>query len=407
MDYQKWGWIVVLMGGIAGMAGCGGGSTSNAVPAPPGPPAPSLSGVFVDDPVAGLSYATSSGYSGTTDAKGNFKYNSGDTITFKIGNLTLGAASGGNTISPVDLSANSTVTSNLYVLLQSLDNKSAANVITVPPALATADLSGINLTQASATFASSGNAALLAAQASAGISTGIVSSATALARANAQFQRQSAGVWQLYDGDVAQPIIFRLDASGGYVMGQASGTTPGIEQGTLVVDPLTAHFAAATIALDTNADAGLSDLSPAEKLETMKLDGPNITVRDAAGAQVFQFRRVASDASSVVGVWALNSTTSLATQHFVFWADGHYMMLDPVGNTGTSHCGSPGIEYGTYTFVASSGTLTATATSVDTNGCGGLHDTTLSGVQNITGRLAADGSTFTVDAGTVLMRVAP
>lgn len=407
MGQQKLG-VMVLMGCLTGMAGCGGGaSTSNAALTPPSPVTPSLTGVFTDDPVAGLSYSTSSGYSGTTDANGNFKYNSGDTVTFKIGNLTLGAANGGNTVSPVDLSSNSAVTSNLYVLLQSLDNKSAANVITIPAALAATDLSGINIAQTPAAFASSANAALLAAQASAGISSGVVSSSVALALVNAQFQQQSAGVWQLYQGEVAQPIIFRFDASGGYVMGQASGTTPGIEKGTIVVDPLTAHFSAGSIALDTNGDAGLSNLSPAERLETMKIDGQNITVRDAAGAQVFQFRRVASNASSVVGVWALNSTTNLATQHFVFWADGHYMMLDPVGNTGTSRCGSPGIEYGTYTFVASTGTLTATAANVDTNGCGGLHDTTLSGVQNITGRLAADGSTFTVDADTVLMRVSP
>src|SRR5690606_32424307 len=47
-------------------------------------------GVFVDSPVAGLSYTTSSDLSGVTDDQGRYEYNEGDTVTFSIGELVLG-----------------------------------------------------------------------------------------------------------------------------------------------------------------------------------------------------------------------------------------------------------------------------------------------------------------------------
>ncbi|KIM11227.1 MAG: hypothetical protein KU37_06165 [Sulfuricurvum sp. PC08-66] len=43
-----------------------------------------LSGVFVDSPVEGLYYKTSSGITGTTDSQGVFHYKSGDTIQFRL-----------------------------------------------------------------------------------------------------------------------------------------------------------------------------------------------------------------------------------------------------------------------------------------------------------------------------------
>ncbi|MCX7982613.1 MAG: hypothetical protein N2572_06870, partial [Syntrophales bacterium] len=53
--------------------GCGGGTSGT------GP----LRGVFVDAPVAGLDYETTSGIKGKTDANGVFYYDPGDTVTFK------------------------------------------------------------------------------------------------------------------------------------------------------------------------------------------------------------------------------------------------------------------------------------------------------------------------------------
>ena len=123
-------------------------------------------------------------------------------------------------------------------------------------------------------------------------------------------------------------------------------------------------------------------------------------------------QRVANNAGSIVGAWALGTASNLAAQHFVFFADGRYLMIDPLGDTESSRCGGPGIEYGTYTWAGDSGTLTITGVSIDTNGCAGLNDATkvpgslFQGVQSISGIiLAADGSTLTGDPANVLFRV--
>lgn len=60
-------------------------------------------GVFVDAPVEGLSYVTSSGVTGSTDATGGFRYFEGDTITFSVGGLTFPPVTAGATLSPVDI----------------------------------------------------------------------------------------------------------------------------------------------------------------------------------------------------------------------------------------------------------------------------------------------------------------
>ena len=47
----------------------------------------SSTGVFVDSAVAGVTYTTSSGLSGTTNASGEFSYQPGDTASFSIGDV--------------------------------------------------------------------------------------------------------------------------------------------------------------------------------------------------------------------------------------------------------------------------------------------------------------------------------
>ncbi|MBD3669850.1 MAG: hypothetical protein HUJ29_03680 [Gammaproteobacteria bacterium] len=63
------------------------------------------SGIFVDAPVAGLSYLSMpSQTSGITDSDGRYLYESGDSsITFTLGGLQFGDASADSIISPIDL----------------------------------------------------------------------------------------------------------------------------------------------------------------------------------------------------------------------------------------------------------------------------------------------------------------
>ncbi len=62
-----------------------------------------LSGVLADSPVQGVEYNTTSGLNGITDANGVFKYNSGDSVTFILGNLTLKNIPAKNYITPLDI----------------------------------------------------------------------------------------------------------------------------------------------------------------------------------------------------------------------------------------------------------------------------------------------------------------
>ncbi len=148
------------------LSACGGGSSSPSSSSS----SASLTGVFVDAPVAGLSYQTSSGVSGTTDSQGRFNYAAGDTVTFSVGGLTLGSAqptvtSAGNaTITPVDIVSGATDTTDPNVtaigqLLGTLNSISVAGshgangVFTIPSNAATllSQFGSIDVTSISST----------------------------------------------------------------------------------------------------------------------------------------------------------------------------------------------------------------------------------------------------------------
>jgi len=107
-----------------------------------------------------------------------------------------------------------------------------------------------------------------------------------------------------------------------------------------------------------------------------------------------------NDNSGLVGAWSLAAADPQA-QTFFFFADGTYVMADPQGDTAASHCGGPGYERGSYTFDAAGKQFNGVASSIDTNGCAGLHDTTALADNNGFGAsrtltLAADGKTASV-----------
>ncbi len=116
------GILFVLVLTLASFTGCGGGSSAGKTP---------LSGTFTDSAVSGLTYQGDT-LSGTTDTDGTFKYFIGDTVSFSIGTCALGAATGNDRLSPIDLVAGAvdgtdpTVT-NICVLLQTLDQDGDLN----------------------------------------------------------------------------------------------------------------------------------------------------------------------------------------------------------------------------------------------------------------------------------------
>ena len=106
---------------------CGGGGGSNGE---------LLHGVFLDSPVAGLSFTTGT-VSGVTDAEGGFVYREGETVVFSIGNLALPAVAGAGLVTPLDVAASDDITDpmviNIARLLQSLDeDNDPENGILIP-----------------------------------------------------------------------------------------------------------------------------------------------------------------------------------------------------------------------------------------------------------------------------------
>ena len=60
-------------------------------------------GVFIDAAVEGLSYTSTSGLSGTTDASGTFKYVAGDKVSFSLGGVAFEPVTAAAQLSPLDL----------------------------------------------------------------------------------------------------------------------------------------------------------------------------------------------------------------------------------------------------------------------------------------------------------------
>ena len=100
-----------------GAVSCGGSSDSVSGPIV-------LTGVFVDSPVEGLSYRSSS-RSGVTNSSGEFTYIEGEVVTFYIGDIVLGAALGEAEVTPLELAGTDDVNDNAVVnmlrFLQTID----------------------------------------------------------------------------------------------------------------------------------------------------------------------------------------------------------------------------------------------------------------------------------------------
>ena len=110
------------------IVGCGGDSDTPSIAQE------SLTGQFVDAPVANLEYESSSGIVSTTDENGYFKYHQGDRVKFRIGKLILGETTPTEPIvTPAHLSEDNESLVLMLQLLQALDeDNNISNGITIP-----------------------------------------------------------------------------------------------------------------------------------------------------------------------------------------------------------------------------------------------------------------------------------
>ena len=101
-----------------------GGSDSHDAPAKP----VAMTGVFLDGAVEGLDYVAGSAAKASTNAKGEFTCNAGDSVTFSAGGVVLGSTLCNAIVTPLTLAASTSVADdkvvNRLMALQLLDDDS-------------------------------------------------------------------------------------------------------------------------------------------------------------------------------------------------------------------------------------------------------------------------------------------
>lgn len=118
--------------------------------------ADTLIGQFLDGPIEGLAYSTNTGGFGVTDTSGQFQYTIGSTVTFSIGGVTLGSATGKDFITPVDLVSGGDATNptvlNIVRFLILISEINIDNSRTISPEVQAAAASWSAVDFTSATF---------------------------------------------------------------------------------------------------------------------------------------------------------------------------------------------------------------------------------------------------------------
>jgi hypothetical protein len=190
-------------------------------------------GVFKDNNVSGISY-TSGAQSGTTGSDGSFTYEVGRQISFSLGNVTLGNATGSSIITPIDLvpggSSSSTEVLNIVRFLLMLDTDGEpSNGITISSAVQSAaeNWSDVDFTTDDI---SSELASIISDAASVdGTSHSLPSSATAQSHLESTLLCIRAGAYSgTFSGDDSGPFGVLVDASTGLVSGIAYSAYDGL-----------------------------------------------------------------------------------------------------------------------------------------------------------------------------------
>lgn len=393
----------------------GGGDTG-------GTPGPLAQGAFVDAPVAGLSYTTSSELSGVTDAEGRYDYHEGDTVTFSLGELTLGTVEAQGVVTPMtiaraltadDAAATETVAVNLLVLLQSLDsNGDPEDGITFTTEIREAvTANAIDLTASDSAFMTSLTNLVTSVGAAATDATlNQVTREDAVAHFQSQGPTALAGIYVRANDDfepiTTKAVTLTIFRNGRYLLGGqhdltdcnlSEGGTPvnglafsdadgnGIEYASYSWDPLTSEFAITSMIRETDGFCGLNEPVVGATNDTTILEShaKGLVFKNSDGTVAYRFARVPREDLTLAGGWVA-PTALLQGQPatFMFFpstedgSSGRYLMVDAAVPSELNDT-SPGVEEGCYSVDANDN-LTAElnpslcADAVDTNDTAGV-----------------------------------
>lgn len=373
------------------LSACGGGGSSSGTSTPT-----PLTGVFIDAPVANINYHTAT-QNGTTNANGEFKYRSGENVTFSIGSMVLPAAPAkarvspmdlANTISPLDAKA-----TNIARILQALDSDgNPANGISIP-ASATASAPSI------ADF--SNTAALDTAFAGAFTGVTLPTSSVAQAHMLNTLGGGVVGTWSLTASTVAAPLVnyagihFFPNGTFAYAVFHPSlnnGTGNGMEYGTYT---FTSSQLTLTVTKDLNGSAqGITGI--ANPMTVSYSNVGNTALITYPGGAIDTFTRLPSNSAGYVGTWKSIDPTNNGVSMLVLTATNDVTYVE-------NDSASPnGLEHGTFTVSGLSPTADSTGTvtfnlAYDDNGPGtdsGIGDVGVPASFPVT----VSGNTLTVTA---------
>lgn len=344
------------------LVGCGG-SDSNSDNNDSGSSA-TLTGVFVDSPVKGISYRTET-KEGTTNEHGEYDYVDGETVTFFINDLEFPPVLASGIITPMDMSDEPTTQTNILQILQTLDKDgNPENGITIDEATtaAFADASGLDLTSVTFDIDVAGKLS--------GLGLTIVSKEDA----QDHFKSTLLGSWVLSEGENKRNILTFIDEDRYIIIHEHSDDdvqqAGSVEYGTYSWDLETGGFLV-NVTGESDASGGLSDLSPST---TISVEQNNLNFTAPMEGK-FSFARIASDENLLIGAWNMyerdddnwNILTFISTTEYVIAHTNNQELYS--GESAQAYSG----EFGTYSLNGT-GQFRALNASVDSDGEGGLFN---------------------------------
>ena len=101
-----------------------------------------------------------------------------------------------------------------------------------------------------------------------------------------------------------------------------------------------------------------------------------------------------NDPKGITGAWTADPAM-MKTPIYLFFSNGKYMMVDPIGDIKTADhesCGDPGVEFASYTYEPGGKALNIKGFTYDTNGCAGFSTN-----GPVSFNIDADGKTATLN----------
>ncbi len=361
-------------------------------PEPEPEPVETSVGVFIDSPIAGITYnASPSGLSGVTNSDGEYEYEEGDTVAFSIGGINLPEVTAKGTVTPLDLGgegadlANTTVI-NIIRLLQTLDSDGdPENGITISEEVATA-LEGITLDVTSEGFEDEVNEKIPSALVGTGLEgTELVSADEAVAHFEGSLQNQIIGSW-IYEEDNGALNLLTFFRGNRYIIAHSQADdgdqiAGSAEYGTYSWDPVSSSFSITRVIEESDKSGGLyeaSNPSASQDLSLSVTDNGDLTISFVEGGSG-TFIPVIDDDNALVGSWFIsevnNALDPLGGAILTFLDDTNYVVSQTYNVE--SYEGEEPIratsEWNTYSL-DSSGVITVGTPSVELDGDGGLYD---------------------------------